>query len=68
MNTPSKEECIELFRNNNVHDNIIAHTKKVCDFSMKVCGVLEKHYKLNLSKELRFAKNIKEELPGNEQS
>ena len=39
---PTKEECIGLLRKNNVPNNIIAHTKTVCDFSMKVCDVLEK--------------------------
>ena len=39
---PKKEECIRLLKANNVPDNIIAHTKTVCDFSMKVCDVLEK--------------------------
>ena len=42
MNIPSKEECIEILRKNNVPDNIIAHTKKVCEFSLKVTGILEK--------------------------
>ena len=41
MKIPTKEECIGLLRKNNVPDNIIAHTKKVCEFSLKVCGVLE---------------------------
>ena len=41
MKIPTKEECIELLRKNNVPDNIIAHTKKVCEFSLKVCDVLE---------------------------
>ena len=42
MKIPTKEECIKLLRKNNVPDNIIAHTQAVCDFSMKVCDVLEK--------------------------
>ena len=42
ISIPSKEECIKLLKSNNVPDNIIAHTKKVCDFSMEVCDVLEK--------------------------
>ena len=41
MKIPTKEECIELLRKNNVPDNIIAHTKKVCEFSLKVCDILE---------------------------
>ena len=42
ISIPSKEECIRLLKSNNVPDNIIAHTKKVCDFSMKVCDALQK--------------------------
>lgn len=38
---PTKEECIRLLKKNNAPDNIIAHTKTVCDFSMKVCDILE---------------------------
>ncbi|HLC60594.1 MAG TPA: HD domain-containing protein [Candidatus Nanoarchaeia archaeon] len=38
---PTKEECLDLLRRNKVPHNIIAHTKKVCEFSLKVCGVLE---------------------------
>ena len=41
-NIPSKEECIDLLRQNNVPANIIAHTSAVCDFSMRVCDILEK--------------------------
>ncbi len=42
MNIPSKEECIKLLKQNKAPDNIIAHTSAVCDFSMKVCDILEK--------------------------
>ena len=42
MEIPTKEECIKLLRKNNVTDNIIAHTKKVCEFSLKVCDILGK--------------------------
>lgn len=41
MKIPTRDECIELLRKNNVPDNIIAHTKKVCEFSLMVCDVLE---------------------------
>src|SRR3989344_7850587 len=41
MKIPTREECIRLLKLNNVPDNIIAHTKKVCEFSLKVCGELE---------------------------
>ena len=40
MKIPTKEECLRLLKANNIPDNIIAHTKKVCDFSMKVYEVL----------------------------
>jgi len=39
---PTKEECIKLLKDSNVPDNIIAHTKAVCDFSMKIVDALEK--------------------------
>ena len=39
---PTKEECMKLLKANNVPANIIAHTHAVCDFSMKVCDILEK--------------------------
>jgi len=42
MKIPTKEECITLLKKNNVPDNIISHTKKVCEFSLKVCDMLEK--------------------------
>ena len=42
MKIPSKEECVKILKQNNVPDNIIAHTRAVCDFSMKVCDLLEK--------------------------
>ncbi len=41
MKIPTKEECIRLLKDNKVPDNIIAHTKKVCEFSLKVCDSLE---------------------------
>jgi len=41
MKIPTKEECLRLLKKNKVRDNIIAHTKKVCEFSLKVCSVLE---------------------------
>src|SRR3989338_9183253 len=51
MKIPTKEECVELLRRNNVPDNIIAHTTKVCEFSLKVCDVLEKRG-IQVNKEL----------------
>ena len=41
MKIPTKEECLKILKDNQVPDNIIAHTKKVCEFSLKVCDVLE---------------------------
>ena len=42
MKTPTKEECLKILRDNNVPDNIIVHSKEVCDFAMKVVDFLEK--------------------------
>ena len=42
MNIPTKEECLEILRRENVPDNIIAHVKTVHDFSMKIVDLLEK--------------------------
>lgn len=42
MNIPTKEECIKILKENNVPDNIIAHVKTVCDFSMKIVDLLDK--------------------------
>jgi len=42
MKTPTKEECIKILKDENVPDNIIAHSKTVCDFAMKVTDLLEK--------------------------
>ena len=39
---PTKQECIKILKGNNVPDNIIAHLKAVCAFSLKVCGILKK--------------------------
>ena len=39
---PTRDECIKLLKANNVPANIIAHTSAVCDFSMKVCDILER--------------------------
>ena len=51
MKIPAREECIELLRKNNVPDNIIAHTKKVCEFSLKVCDALEER-KIKVNRDL----------------
>ena len=42
MKIPTKDECIKILKDSKVPDNIIAHANAVCDFSMKVAGVLEK--------------------------
>ena len=42
MITPTKEECFKILKDNNVPDNIIAHSKAVCDVAMKVADLLEK--------------------------
>jgi len=42
MTIPTKEECLKILKYNNVPDNIIAHSKAVCDFAMKVVDLLEK--------------------------
>lgn len=42
MIIPTKEECLKILKENNVPDNIIAHSKAVCDFSMKIADLLEK--------------------------
>ena len=42
MTIPTEEECLDILKENKVPDNIVAHLKAVCDFSMKVCDVLEK--------------------------
>ena len=42
MNIPTKEECLEILKRENVPDNIVAHVKAVCDFSMKTADFLEK--------------------------
>ena len=48
MKIPTKEECLKILKENNVPDNIIAHSKKVCDVAVKVAGLLEKkHIKIN---------------------
>ena len=39
---PTKEECLNILKDNSVPDNIIAHLKAVCDFSLKICDLLEK--------------------------
>ena len=42
MIIPTKEECLKILKDNNVPDNIIAHSKAVCDVAMKVADLLER--------------------------
>lgn len=42
MKIPTKEECLKILKEKNVPNNIIAHTTKVCEFSMKVADLLER--------------------------
>lgn len=51
MIIPTKEECLKILKDNNVPDNIITHTKAVCDFSMKVVDLLEKK-RINVNRDL----------------
>ncbi len=51
MIIPTKEECLKILKDSNVPDNIIAHSKTVCDFAMKVVDLLEKRG-INVNKDL----------------
>ena len=42
MTIPTKEVCLKILKENNVSDNIIAHSEAVCDFAMKVADLLKK--------------------------
>ncbi|MEK6984447.1 MAG: HD domain-containing protein [Nanoarchaeota archaeon] len=42
MIIPTKEECLKILKDNNIPDNIIAHSKAVCEISMKIADLLEK--------------------------
>ena len=42
MILPTPEECYKILKSNNVPDNVVAHLKSVCDFSLKICELLEK--------------------------
>lgn len=41
MKIPTKEECLNILKENKVPDNIVSHLKTVYEFSMKVVDVLE---------------------------
>ena len=47
MIIPTKEECLKILKDNTVPDNIIAHSKAVCDVAMKVADLLEKKHQFN---------------------
>ncbi|MBI2657581.1 HDIG domain-containing protein [Candidatus Woesearchaeota archaeon] len=42
MNLPTREQCLQILKDSNVPGNIVAHLKKVCEFSLKICDLLEK--------------------------
>ena len=42
MATPTREECLKILKENNVPDNIIAHSRQVCGVALKIAGLLEK--------------------------
>ena len=54
MIIPTKSECLKILKDNKVPDNIVAHLKAVCDFSIKVCDLLEKKG-ININKDLVVA-------------
>ena len=48
MIIPTKEECLKILKENNVPDNIIAHSKAVCDVALKIADLLQKKdFKIN---------------------
>ena len=42
MTIPTKEECLKILKDNKVPDNIIAHSKAVCNVALKIIDILEK--------------------------
>lgn len=54
MKIPTKEECLKILKSSKVPDNIIAHSKAVCDFAMKIAGLLEKR-SIKVNKKLVIA-------------
>ena len=51
---PTKEECFQILKDNNVPDNIIAHSRQVCDVAMKIAGLLE-HKGIKVNRDLAAA-------------
>ena len=54
MIIPTKDECFKILHDNKVPDNIIAHSKAVCDFAIKVADLLEDKG-ININKDLVVA-------------
>ena len=54
MIIPTKEECLKILKENNVPDNVIAHSKKVHEVAMKLCDMLDKKG-VNSNKDLVIA-------------
>ena len=48
---PTREECLKILKDSNVPDHIIAHSKQVCNFAMKVADLLEKKG-ININRDL----------------
>ena len=42
MMIPTREECLKILEENNVPDNIIAHSEKVLEVAMKLADLLER--------------------------
>ncbi len=42
MKIPTKEECLKILKDNNVPDNIIAHSEQVCNVALKIANSVEK--------------------------
>ena len=54
MKIPTKEECLKILKSNNVPDNIIAHSKQVCNVALKIIDLLEKK-RIKVNKNLAAA-------------
>jgi uncharacterized protein len=42
MKIPTKAQCFQILKDNSVPDNVIAHTSKVCEVSLKIADLLIK--------------------------
>src|SRR3989344_7710717 len=49
--SPTKEECLKILSDNNVPDNIIAHSKAVSKVALKIADILQKR-KIKINKKL----------------